>query len=282
MPKLFDFEKHVVLVTGGATGLGEMAAQAFVQNGAKVIIASRKQSELEKTANRLNSLGPGKCEYVVADLKDRAGCDSLCSQVKSKTDRLTVLINNSGASWGAPYDDFPESGWDKLMALNVKAIFYTTVGLHSLLTKDATADMPSRVINIASVAGIQTVDVTTGSEGGLSAPGSGTFSYGPSKAACIHLSRIQASKLMPHHVTVNAVCPGVFPSRMTAFGMDKAMDTLVAGQPSGRIGKPEDFAGLILFLSSQGAGHMTGNVLELDGGSTRSGYRSKRKNEGRL
>jgi len=282
VPNLFNFTEHVVLVTGGATGLGEMAAQAFVQNGARVIIASRKQSELEKTAARLNSLGPGKCEWIVADLKDKAGCEKLCADVKQRTDRLTVLLNNSGVTWGAAYDDFPESGWDKLMALNVKAIFYTTVGLHSLLTKNATADMPSRVINISSVAGIMTVDVTVGEEGGLAAPGTGTFSYGPSKAACIHLSKMQASKLMQHHVTVNAVCPGVFPSRMTAYGLKSAGDTLVQGQPSGRIGKPEDFGGLILFISSQAASHMTGNVFEIDGGSTVSGMRSKRKNAQKL
>lgn len=96
---LFNFKQHVVLVTGGATGLGEMAAQAFVQNGSRVIIASRKKSELEKTSGRLNSLGPGKCEYVVADLKDKAGCDALVAEVKKKTDRLTVLVNNSGATW---------------------------------------------------------------------------------------------------------------------------------------------------------------------------------------
>lgn len=173
----------------------------------------------------------------------------------------------------------PESGWDKLMALNVKSIFYTTVGLHDELTKGATADFPSRVINVASMAGVMTVDVTTGDEGGLAAPGTGTFSYGPSKAACIHLSKMQASKLMPHHVTVNAVCPGVFPSKMTAFGYESAMDTLVSGQPSGRVGKPEDFAGLVLFISSAGAAHMTGNVFEIDGGSTRSGFRSKKRNE---
>jgi len=277
VPNLFDFKNHVALVTGGATGLGEMAAQGFIQNGAKVIIASRKESELKKTADRLNKLGPGTCEYVVSDLKDKAGCDNLVAQVKKKTDRLTVLLNNSGASWGAPYTDFPESGWDKLMALNVKAMFYTTVGLEPLLVKGATADNPSRVINVASMAGIQTTDVTTGAEGGLSAPGSGTFSYGPSKAACIHLSKLQASKLMPHHITVNCVCPGVFPSRMTAFGLEKAMDTLVAGQPSGRIGKAEDFAGLILFLSSLGAAHMTGGVFEIDGGSSQSGFRAKAK-----
>jgi NAD(P)-dependent dehydrogenase (short-subunit alcohol dehydrogenase family) len=163
------------------------------------------------------------------------------------------------------------------MALNVKSMFYTTVGLDSLLKKGATADNPNRVINIASMAGIQTTDVTVGSEGGLSAPGHGTFSYGPSKAACIHLTKMQASKLMPDHVTVNCICPGAFPSRMTQFGFREAMGTLLAGQPSGRVGKPEDFAGLVLFLCSLGAGHMTGNIIELDGGSTQSGFRSKRK-----
>lgn len=176
---------------------------------------------------------------------------------------------------GAPYHDFPESGWDKIMALNVKAIFYTTVGFEPLLLKGATADDPSRVINISSMAGVQTTDVTT-TDVGLSEPGSGPFSYGPSKAACIHLTKVTASKLMSQHVTVNVVCPGLFPSRMSNFGIQKFGDKLRLGQPSGRIGKPEDFAGLILFLSSKGAAHMTGNVLELDGGSTLSGARKKR------
>ncbi|KAF2437083.1 3-oxoacyl-reductase [Tothia fuscella] len=280
--KLFDFSNHVVLVTGGATGLGEMAAQGFVQNGARVFIASRKEAELKKTTDRINALGPGKCEYIIADLKDKAGCEGLVAAIKAKTDRLTVLVNNTGATWGAPYDDFPESGWDKLMALNVKSIFYTTVGLHSLLTKGATPQMPSRVINIASMAGIMTSDVTASDDGGLSAPGSGTFSYGPSKAACIHLSRIQSSKLAPHNIMVNCVCPGVFPSRMTNYGLEKFMDTLVAGQPTGRIGVPSDFAGTILFLSSVASAHMTGNVLELDGGATRSGWRGKRARQEKL
>ena len=129
-----------------------------------------------QTAERLNKLGPGKCEYIVADLKDKAGCVKLCDDLKKKTDRLTVLINNSGATWGAPWDDFPESGWDKVMALNAKAIFYVTVGCHDLLKKGATALEPSRVINIASMAGIQTMDVTTGERGGVAKPGDGTFS----------------------------------------------------------------------------------------------------------
>ncbi|EXJ66412.1 uncharacterized protein A1O5_10564 [Cladophialophora psammophila CBS 110553] len=274
---LFDVSNHVVLVTGGATGLGEMAAQGFIQNGARVFIASRKESELKKTSDRLNALGPGKCEYIVADLKDKAGCDGLVNEVKKRTDRLTVLVNNTGATWGAPYDDFPESGWDKLMALNVKSIFYMTVGLHDLLLKGTNADMPSRVINVASMAGIQTSDVTTTGEGGLSAPGHGTFSYGPSKAACIHLSKLQASKLAPLNIMVNCICPGVFPSRMTNFGINKYMDTLLERQPTGRVGKPSDFAGLVIFLSSQASAHMTGNVIEIDGGSTLTGWRARKR-----
>jgi NAD(P)-dependent dehydrogenase (short-subunit alcohol dehydrogenase family) len=283
LPNLFNFTNHVVLVTGGATGIGEMAAQGFVQNGARVFIASRKESELRATSERLTRLGPGRCEYIIADLKDKAGCDHLVSEMKKRTDRLTVLVNNTGATWGAPYDDFPESGWDKLMALNVKSIFYMTVGLEPLLLKSTNKDMPSRVINIASMAGIGTFDVTTTDDGGLSAPGHGTFSYGPSKAACIHLSKMQASKLAPKNIMVNCICPGVFPSRMTGFGLVKYMDTLLEGQPTGRIGKPSDFAGTVLFLSSVAGAHLTGNVIELDGGSTRSGWRQKKKtNESKI
>ncbi|EEQ90739.1 hypothetical protein RJZ56_001668 [Blastomyces dermatitidis] len=271
---LFSFNKHVALVTGGASGLGEMASQGLVQNGARVIIASRKEAELKKCADRLNKLGPGTCEYIVADLKDKAGCDYLATEVKKRTDRLTVLVNNTGVTWGASYEDFPETGWDKVMALNVKSIFYLTVGVLPLLKKAASPDMPSRVINIASMAGISTLDPTAADDGGLSAPGTGPFSYGPSKAACIHLSRQQSSKFAPMNIMVNCVCPGVFPSRMSNFGIEKYLDTLLDAQPTGRVGKPEDFAALILFLCSYGASHLTGNVIELDGGSSRSGWRS--------
>ncbi|XP_014557820.1 hypothetical protein COCVIDRAFT_25632 [Bipolaris victoriae FI3] len=272
---LFNFSSHVVLVTGGATGLGEMAAQAFVQNGARVFIASRKESELSSTTARLNALGPGKCEYIVADLKDKAGCLALCEEMKKRTDRLTVLVNNSGASWGDDYYNYPEHAWDKLYALNVKSIFYMTVGLEPLLLKGANADTPGRVINISSMAGIGTMDVTTGETGGLSKPGTGTFSYGPAKAACIHLTKMQASKLAPKNIMCNAICPGVFPSRMTSFGLEKYADSLTATQPTGRVGKPSDFAGLVLFLSSAGSAHMTGNAIEIDGGAVLTGFKGK-------
>jgi NADP-dependent 3-hydroxy acid dehydrogenase YdfG len=173
---LFNFSSHVVLVTGGATGLGEMAAQAFVQNGSRVFIASRKESELKATSSRLNALGPGTCEYIIADLKNKAGCVALCDELKKRTDRLTVLVNNTGASWGDDYYNYPEHAWDKLYDLNVKNIFYMTVGMEPLLLKGASAEQPGRVINIASMAGIATMDVTTGEAGGLSKPGHGTFS----------------------------------------------------------------------------------------------------------
>ncbi|EXJ57402.1 hypothetical protein A1O7_07750 [Cladophialophora yegresii CBS 114405] len=275
---LFKFDHHVALITGGASGLGEMAAQAFVQNGAKVFIASRKESELQSVAQRLNALGPGTCEYIVADLKDKAGCERLSAEVKNRTDVLTVLINNSGATWGAPADDFPEHGWDKIMALNVKAIFYLTVALVPLLEKSAVAkDLPSRVINIASVAGLMTSDPTVTEEGGLSVVGHGAYSYGPSKAACIHLSRQQASQYAPRNILVNCICPGLFPSRMSSFGIQKSLDFFLSSQPTGKIGTPEDFAGLVLYLCSRGASHVTGNVIEIDGGSMRSGWRLKAK-----
>lgn len=173
---LFNFSNHVALVTGGATGLGEMAAQAFVQNGATVFIASRKEKELKATTDRLNALGPGKCNYIVGDLKNKAGCLAVCDELKKRTDRLTVLVNNTGASWGDDYYNYPEHAWDKLYDLNVKSIFYMTVELEPLLLKGANPDSPGRVINIASMAGIQTLDVTTGEAGGLSKPGHGTFS----------------------------------------------------------------------------------------------------------
>ncbi|KAH9866626.1 hypothetical protein J1614_008318, partial [Plenodomus biglobosus] len=275
VPTLFNYTTHIALVTGGATGLGEMAAQALVQNGAHVLIASRKQSELALTSARLNALGPGTCEYIIADLKDKAGCLALCAEVRKRTSRLNVLVNNTGASWGDDYYNYPEHAWDKLFALNVKSVFYMTVGLEGLLLEAAKEGGCARVINVASMAGIQTGDVTMGKEGGLSLPGHGTWSYGPAKAACIHLTRMTASKLAPKNITCNVICPGVFPSRMTEFGLDLYADSLLAAQPTGRIGKPSDFGGLVLFLASSAAAHMTGSVLELDGGATLTGWRGK-------
>jgi NAD(P)-dependent dehydrogenase (short-subunit alcohol dehydrogenase family) len=173
---LFSYSSHIALITGGATGLGECAAQALIQNGARVLIASRKESELRATTTRLNALGPGRAEYIVANLSSRAGCDALVAEVTKRVDRLTLLLNNAGMSWGDKYEDFAEDGWDRLMALNVKSAFYMTAGLDGLLRAGATAEAPGRVLNVASMAGVSTRDVTVGAEGGLARPGTGTFS----------------------------------------------------------------------------------------------------------
>jgi NAD(P)-dependent dehydrogenase (short-subunit alcohol dehydrogenase family) len=153
-----------------------MAAQAFIQNGSRVFIASRKESEFKLKSSRLNALGPRNCEYIIADLKDKAGCEALCAEVKKRTDRLTVLVNNTGATWGDDYYNFPENTWDKLIALNVKNIFYITVGLEPLLLKGASPDTPGRMINIASMAAFRHRMLLRGRVGGFSKPGHGTFS----------------------------------------------------------------------------------------------------------
>jgi len=148
----------IAVVTGGGSGIGTMIATAYVQNGAKVYIASRKEKQLKEVSERLNQIAPGSCEYVVADLSSKAGCDRLVEAVKAKESKIHILVNNSGMSWGAPYENFSEKdGWDRLLALNVKSIFYVTVGFTPLLAKDSTNHDPARVINISSIAGISPI-----------------------------------------------------------------------------------------------------------------------------
>lgn len=189
-----------------------MISAAYVRNGAKVYIASRKLSDLERVAAQLSELGKstgGQCLPIQADVGNKAGCDALAAEIKKREKRLDILVNNSGLSWGAPMTDFPEAnGWDKTFALNVKSQFYLTVALLPELEAGKDNLNPASVINIASTAAISPF-----AEGALSAPGSGTYSYQPSKAASLHLTRVMASSLVKKHINVNAICPGVFPSR---------------------------------------------------------------------
>jgi len=247
-----------------------MIATAYVQNGAKVYIASRKEKQLKEVSERLNQIRAGSCEYFVADLSSKAGCDSLVDAVKAKESKIHILVNNSGMSWGAPYDNFPEKdGWDRLLSLNVKSIFYVTVGLTPLLAKDSTNHNPGRVINISSIAAISPLAV--GSR--LANNGNGVWSYNTSKAAVNHLTSQLAVTLGPKFITVNAICPGVFPSKMTAFGFKSAggAEKLAEGHPWGRVGEPADMAGVALFLASPAASFVTGAHLILDGGGFISG-----------
>lgn len=263
---VFSVKGKVALVTGGGSGIGKAISAALVQNGvAKVYIAARKEAQLEQAVKELNSMREGSVEYIVANLNSKAGVDKLVEEVKRRTSKIHILVNNSGVSWGAPFREVPEQqGWDNVMAVNVKSIFYLTVGLVDLLTKDSTAYDPAHVINISS-----TASVTPHTESVTSADGNGTIAYNVSKAAVNHLTSILAVKLGPSHVCVNAICPGIFPSKMTAFAFKTSGEEKIAEhQPTGRTGIPQDLAGIALFLSSSASAHVTGAHILLDGGHT--------------
>ncbi|THV06894.1 NAD(P)-binding protein [Dendrothele bispora CBS 962.96] len=261
---LYNIKGKIALVTGGSSGIGKMIAAAFAQNGCKVYIASRKESQLKEAVAEIKQKATAPVDYIVANVGSRAGCDALVAEFKKRESKLHILVNNSGISWGGPYDDFPEDkGWDNVFAVNVKSIFYMTSGLTPLLTKDSNSHDPARVINISSTASVEPA-----SESPLSRPGNGTWSYQPSKAAVNHLTSQLAVKLGPQHVTCNAILPGVFPSRMTAFGFKQAgEEAFNSFQPTGRVGTTQDMGGLALFLVSPASAHVTGAHIILDGGA---------------
>ena len=253
---LFGLAGKVVLVTGGATGIGRMMAQAFVQAGARVMICSRKGDACAAVADELNALGAsGSAEGFAADLSTDEGVKACAAEVKSRTDMLHVLCNNSGATWGAPFEDFPRSAWDKVMTLNVTAMFELTRDLTPLLEAAATVDDPARVINTSSTMGIVPV-------------ADGAYSYTVSKGAVLHLTRLLANEFTKRRITVNAICPGPFPSKMTAFATatKDGAEKVAQMNPLGRMGAPDDIAGLVLFLAGRGGGYVTGATIPVDGG----------------
>ncbi|TPX35438.1 hypothetical protein SmJEL517_g02124 [Synchytrium microbalum] len=237
-------------------------ALGLVKNGCKVYIASRKESVLKTTCKELNEIGPGTCEYIVADLVSKAACYALYEEVKKKESKVHILINNTGVTWGGTMEDFPEeNGWNKVMSLNVKAPYYLTVAFLPLLEAAAVRAVdPARVIMISSVGGF---DPKAGQE----MHPAGIWSYGASKAALNHLTRIMAVTLAKRSITVNAVAPATFPSGMTAYQLVGAKNPEIApNQPMGRIGKVEDMAAVALFLSSKASAHITGIIIPLSGG----------------
>ncbi|MCO5585313.1 hypothetical protein L7F22_039246 [Adiantum nelumboides] len=257
---LFDLKGKVIVVTGGGTGLGFMMSTAYVQSGCeRIYICSRKMKNLEKAANSLNSIKAGVCIPLEADLTDAKGCKQLGEEIAKREKKIHVLVNNSGVSWAAPIDKFDEEkGWDRLLAVNVKSLFYLTVALLPLLKKDANIDNPASVINISSIyASLPLPNMP-------SAPiGTGGWSYLASKAAVSHLTRTMAANLKPSHVNVNAIAPGYFPSNMTSFAEGNILDR---SQPAGRQGTPADMAGPALLLAGRGGAHLSGVVLGTDGG----------------
>jgi NAD(P)-dependent dehydrogenase (short-subunit alcohol dehydrogenase family) len=261
LDSLFSVAGKVALVTGGSRGIGEMIAAGYLANGAKVYISSRKADVCDATATRLADEYDGECISLPANLAELSGVDALTAALREREDRLDILVNNAGVSWGAPLDSFPESGWDKVMDTNVKGVFFLTQRLLPLLEAAATPDAPSRVINIGSIDGIRN-------------PVFDTFSYGPSKAAVHALTRQMAAHLVRRNIIVNAIAPGPFPTWMLSTGVGgggdvEGTDWAAVGRrnPRGRVGTPEDIAGLALFLSSRASAFTVGEVITCDGGT---------------
>jgi len=254
---LFGVTGKVALVTGGATGIGRMVAEALAMGGARVLICSRKLPALEATARDINALGySGTVEAFQGDVGSADSIASLVSDLRERTGgRLNILVNNAGVTWGAPLGQFPHAAWHKVMAVNVDGLFHLTQSLLEDLKAAASDADPARVINLGSVMGSVAL-------------GDGAYSYAASKAAVHQITRILGKELAAERITVNAFAPGPFRSKMTAFATadDEMAARVGADVPLGRVGAPEDIAGATLFLCGKGGSYVTGAILPLCGG----------------
>lgn len=257
MSDLFSVKDKVVVVTGGSRGIGQMIATGFVEAGARVYISSRKAEVCDAVAAELSR--SGHCVSIPADVGSEAGCRQLVEELAKREDRLHVLVNNAGANWGAPLESYPDDAFDKVFALNVKGVFHLTRLCVPMLQTAATDEDPARVINIGSIDGLQ-------------APALETYAYSSSKAAVHHLTRVLAHRLASKRITVNAIAPGPFESKMMHDTLERFGDSIRASCPLGRIGRPDDMAGTAIYLASRAGAYVTGVVLPVDGGiSTRHG-----------
>ena len=253
MSKLFSLDGRVALITGGSRGIGRMIAEGFLRQGAKVYISARKAEACDAAAAELSAIGP--CFSLPADVSTHAGIAALVAAYADREPRLDILVNNAGAAWGAPFDEFPEKGWDKVVDLNLKAPFFLTQALHAQLKAGAAfhgGSQPAKVINIASIDG-QTVNPQE------------TYSYAASKAGLIHLTKRMALRLVEDNIVVNALCPGAFASDMNRDARDHA-DTVAARIPARRIGVDDDMAGAAIYLASRAGDYVVGTTLTVDGG----------------
>ncbi|MDP1632685.1 MAG: SDR family oxidoreductase [Caulobacter sp.] len=256
MNSLFDVRDKVVLITGGSRGIGEMLARAFVDSGAVVLISSRKAEACQALADELSA--NGRCESLPFDLSTTAGIDGLVAAIDRRGGGLDVLINNAGATWGAPLESFPESGWDKTFDLNLKAPFFLTQKLLPALRRAVGADRPARVINIASIDGI-------------APPAFDSFAYSASKAGMLMLTRHMAKALAPENILVNAIAPGFFATRMTDATLEEIGEDVLRKTPLGRLGRPDDIGGVAIFLASRSSAFLTGATIPCDGGLSTAG-----------
>jgi len=252
---LFDVSGKSALVTGGSRGIGLMIARGLVQGGARVIVSSRKADDVNATAQELAQLGD--CVAIPGDISTPEGATALASAVQERFPALNILVNNAGAVWGAPLEEFPAGGWDKVLHTNVEGVFHLTVALLGALRAAADAEDPARVINIGSIDGLRTPSVEN-------------YSYSASKAAVHMLTRHLAKRLASEQITVNAIAPGPFESKMMAWVLEDSerREAVEQAVPLGRIGRPDDVVGLTLLLASRAGAYLTGTVIPLDGGIT--------------
>lgn len=251
MSDLFSVEGKIAVVTGGTRGIGLMIARGFVESGARVVVASRKAEACAETERELSKLG--SCTGLAADLSTEEGARALAEAVLEREPTVHVLVNNAGANWGAPLDEYPDSGWDKVFDLNLKGVFHTTVKMLPGLRAAASDEDPARVVNVGSI-------------DGLSVPLLETYAYSACKAGLHHLTRVLARRLAPERITVNAIAPGPFESKMMAATLERFGDEIRRTNPLGRIGHPDDMAGVALYLASRAGAYVTGAVIPVDGG----------------
>jgi NAD(P)-dependent dehydrogenase (short-subunit alcohol dehydrogenase family) len=251
MNDLFSLQGRSALVTGGSRGIGRMIAAGFLKAGARVYISARKAAACDQTAAELSALGP--CVSLPADVSTVDGARALAAAYARHEPALDILVNNAGAAWGAPFDEFPESGWDKVVDLNLKSPFFLTQALAGPLRAAAKA-RPAKVINIASIDGVSVNPMET-------------YSYAASKAGLIHLTRRMALRLVKDNIVVNAIAPGAFASDMNRDARDHG-DAVAARVPAGRVGVDDDMAGAAIYLASRAGDYVVGSTLVVDGGVT--------------
>ncbi|MEZ5996420.1 MAG: SDR family oxidoreductase [Hyphomonadaceae bacterium] len=252
MKDLFSLSGRVALITGGSRGIGKMIAEGFLHQGAKVYITARKGAALEETATELSNIGP--CLPLAGNVSGADGAKAMAKAFLEREQTLDILVNNAGAAWGAPFDDFPEDGWDKVVDLNMKTPFFLTQALHGALSAGAAKGRLAKVINVASIDGVSVNPMET-------------YSYAASKAGLIHMTKRMALRLIGDGIAVSAIAPGAFASDMNRMARDHA-EAVSQAIPARRIGTTEDMAGAAIYLASRAGDYVVGSTLIVDGGVT--------------
>jgi len=255
LTSLFSLKGKVALVTGGSRGIGKMMAQGLLEAGAKVFITARKAEACNQAAAELSRFGP--CISIPGDIATPESRQQLKSKISETEDRLHILINNAGRNWGEAFATYPDKAFDDVLHLNVGAVFSMTRDFHELLAAAASPEDPARVINIGSMDGLHVSTVAH----------TGTFAYSASKAALHHLTRTLAIELAPRHITVNAVAPGFFPSKMTDWVLDNYRKEIEHNCPLKRVGQAPEMAGIAVYLCSRAGAYTNGAVIPVDGGT---------------